>query len=108
MATEIQKSPRSIRSEEELKEHEKKLYVLLRHEVGLHRDVLKAYGIDHRIFHYYLRGGGPAWSPKKEEFVRRLIKIVEEEYPSLWEIREELESYLSIIRKFRNERARDR
>ncbi len=104
MATEVQESTGSIRSEKELRDYERKLYALLRYVVRLHKDLLKAHGIDHRIFHYYFRGGGPAWSRKKEELAEKLLEIIETDYPALHEVREELEKYLSAIRKFRNRR----
>lgn len=68
--------------------------------VGLNRELLRAYGIDYKIFHYYLNRSQP-WTSGKEEFVRKIINVVKEEYPGLQEIIEELEEYLYVIRKFK-------
>ena len=63
--------------------------------------MLRAHGIDYKIFHYYLNRSQP-WTSGKEEFVRKIINVVKEEYPGLREIIEELEEYLDVIGKFKN------
>ena len=103
MAGQVQEGKRRrlrFKSKEELREYEKNLYVFLIEEVGLNRDILKLHGIDPRIFHYHLRRGVP-WSPKKEELIRSLIKVVEIEAPGLQSVIEELEEYLKAIRDFK-------
>lgn len=68
--------------------------------MGLHKELLDAYGLDWRSFYYYFNESLP-WSQKKEEFVKKIIEVIRSEYPGLHEVVEELESYLQLIRKFR-------
>ncbi len=63
--------------------------------------MLNAYGIDYKVFHYYLNEARP-WTSKKEEFIRKIIEVVKQEYPGLHEVIEELEEYLEAIKRFKN------
>jgi len=66
--------------------------------VGLHKSLLEAHGIDHRIFHYYL-GRGPVWSPRKEELIGKIIEVVRTEYPGLGNVIGELENYRNALKE---------
>ena len=67
--------------------------------VGISKEMLRVYGIDYKLFHYYFNSSR-AWTPKKDKFVRRVIEMVKQEYPGLHEVIEELEEYLETIREF--------
>ena len=91
------------KTEDQIRELEKRIYTTLRSEVGIHKSFLDAYGLDRKLFMYYFHSS-PVWTPRKEKFIRKLIKMIKKEYPGLHEIVEELEDYLKTIRQFGKKR----
>lgn len=87
-------------SEEEFREYERKLYDRLLAEGGIHtiymRDVL---GLDPKMVQYFFNTG-PVWSEKKRMYVERILKGVKDLYPHFYELIEELEEYLCILKEF--------
>ena len=95
MADEVQKG---IGQGEELRSFARKLWAKLVYEVGISKPLLRAYGVDPKLFHYYFHSE-VSKPRKREQFIEHLIEIVRTEYPGLKGVIEDLEKYLEMIRK---------
>jgi len=67
-------------------------------EAGIHKRILKSYGIDHRIFHYFFKIS-PLFTEGKVRFMENLLQVLKNHYPGLKEIHEKMEAYICLLKE---------